>query len=110
MEGDHHLDKKYWVAIDIGGTFTDGVLIDGEGNMQVAKTPSLPGDPIEGVLNCIRGLAELQGLSGASLLQDTHTLAHGTTEMINAFVQLRGARVGFITTKGFEDHFSVMKG
>lgn len=101
---------KYWVAIDIGGTFTDGVLIDGEGNMQVAKTPSLPGDPIQGVLNCIRGLAESQGLSVASLLQDTHTLAHGTTEMINAFVQLRGARVGFITTKGFEDHFSVMKG
>jgi len=103
------LEKSYWVGVDTGGTFTDALAIDSEGQLHLAKTPSTPDDLSIGVINSLERLAESAGVSMNSLLANTVKLAHGTTATVNAMVQRRGARVGLITTRGFRDHFILMK-
>jgi N-methylhydantoinase A len=84
------------VAVDIGGTFTDLVYIDGrDGRAGSAKVPSTPKDPKEGVLKAVEQ-------SGVDLSRCEYFL-HGTTIGLNAFIQRRGAKTALITTKGFRD-------
>ncbi|MEA2227504.1 MAG: hypothetical protein QOF04_1134 [Solirubrobacteraceae bacterium] len=89
----------YRVGIDIGGTFTDLLLLDeASGQRILHKTPSTPHDPAEGAL---RGLVELLELGGARPEAVSHVI-HGTTVATNAVLQGRGARVGLLCTEGFE--------
>jgi N-methylhydantoinase A len=87
------------VGIDVGGTFTDAVLIDAAGHLHVAKVRSTPHDASEGFLE---GLAELSRRSGVAT-GDLAYLAHGTTVATNAIVQGRLGRTGLITNAGFRD-------
>lgn len=104
------MGKAYYIGVDTGGTFTDAVCADGEGNMWVAKTPSTPQDLSVGVMDCLQLLAEQAGVSLETLLSQAQKLAHGTTASVNAMVQRRGAKTGLITTRGFKDHLVMMKG
>tara|TARA_B100001559_G_scaffold171453_1_gene143719 strand:+ start:29108 stop:31126 length:2019 start_codon:yes stop_codon:yes gene_type:complete len=79
------------VGIDIGGTFTDIILLQNEG-ITVTKVPSTPLDPSQAVIN---GLKELNITSGE--------FVHGTTIATNALLEKTGALTALITTKGFED-------
>lgn len=90
-------DRARIVAgIDVGGTFTDLVVIDGEkGGVTLAKTPSTPDDQSVGVLAAI-------GQSGYPV-DGIDLIVHGTTVTTNALLQRRIAKVGMITTKGFRD-------
>jgi N-methylhydantoinase A len=84
------------VGIDVGGTFTDLVLLDeASGAVTTAKVPSTPADQAEGLLH---GLATL-GVSLSAL----QVIVHGTTVATNAVLERRGAVCGLITTRGFRD-------
>ncbi|MFB4299065.1 hydantoinase/oxoprolinase family protein [Actinomadura sp. NTSP31] len=97
--------RRLRIGIDTGGTFTDVVAldIDGDGPSGTAepvttKTPSTPADPAEGFA---AGLAKVLGLLGASP-GDVAALAHGTTVATNRLLEDRIDDLGFVTTEGFE--------
>ncbi|MBT6275721.1 MAG: hydantoinase/oxoprolinase family protein, partial [Chromatiales bacterium] len=87
------------VGIEVGGTFTDLVLADAEGQLRVHKLPSTPHDPSEAA---IQGLKELLADAGAQAC-DVQELLHGSTIAANALIQRRGAKTALITTRGFRD-------
>lgn len=91
---------RYVVGLDIGGTFTDLVLLDRETNaLRLHKVLTTPDDPAEGALV---GLAELLTEAGISLDQ-LGGLLHGTTIVTNAIIERRGRPTGLLTTRGFRD-------
>ena len=83
------------IGVDVGGTFTDLVLMGADGQPRIAKVPSTPENQAFGVLAAI---AE----TGASLA-DAATIVHGTTVTTNALLERKLAKVGLITTRGFRD-------
>ena len=84
------------IGVDIGGTFTDCVLVDPvAGTFRVVKSPTTPADQATGFL---RGLAAL-----AVPLESVESITHGTTIGTNAILERKGARCGLITTRGFRD-------
>ena len=92
----------YRLGVDVGGTFTDLFLVgdgngDGGGQFRV-KTPSTPADPSEGVLNGVRRICEESGVA----VGEIRNILHGTTVATNAVLESKGARVGLITTMGFQ--------
>ena len=88
------------VGVDIGGTFTDLVLLDSRnGAIFNEKVLTTPQDPSIGALE---GLEKILGRNGARPGQVGH-LIHGTTLVANAIIERRGARVALITTAGFRD-------
>jgi N-methylhydantoinase A len=96
--------KRYIVGIDTGGTFTDIVVMDIEtAECIISKSPTTPYDFSEGVMEGIARAAELMNLSRKDLLQQCLMVKHGTTVGTNAVITGTGAKVGFLTTKGFED-------
>ncbi|MFZ0667636.1 MAG: hydantoinase/oxoprolinase family protein [Acidimicrobiales bacterium] len=90
------------IGVDTGGTFTDTVLITSEGTVGVGKSPSTPGSLERGVLDSISAAARSLGTTIENVLATTDFVAHGTTAGLNALLTGDGARVGLITTKGFE--------
>jgi N-methylhydantoinase A len=88
------------VGIDIGGTFTDVALVDEtSGRIEVAKVSTTPADFGQAVITGIR-----QGLgTNAIAATDVSLLAHATTVVTNALLQKKGARAGFVATRGFRD-------
>ena len=101
---------KFLCGLDIGGTFTDCVLLDKEGQITIAKAPSTPEDFSKGVVNAISAAAAKVGLPLDHLLESLDVLVHGTTIGTNAIIQRKGARVGLITTKGHNDVIHIMRG
>jgi N-methylhydantoinase A/oxoprolinase/acetone carboxylase beta subunit len=88
------------LGIDIGGTFTDLVLLDEkDGMLYFGKTLTTYPDPTLGILEGVGSLLQRHGKSVA----DVRTLVHGTTLVTNAVIERKGARTALITTKGFED-------
>ncbi|NDC78024.1 MAG: hydantoinase/oxoprolinase family protein, partial [Chitinophagia bacterium] len=88
------------LGIDIGGTFTDLVLLDeSAGSLRFGKTLTTYPDPTPGI---VTGVEELMRLHNASLSQ-VKTLVHGTTWVTNAVIERKGARTALVTNQGFED-------
>ena len=87
------------IGADVGGTFTDVVLIDASGNIWTHKVPSTPPDFERAVLNAIEHLLRTTDAAGATVSE----VAHGTTVATNAVLEKRGAKTALITTKGFRD-------
>jgi N-methylhydantoinase A len=100
----------YLVGVDIGGTFTDCVVLDRAGRITATKAPSTPGNFAEGMINALRGAAERLGLPFEGFCERISVLTHGTTVGTNALIQRRGAKVGLITTRGHEDAIHIMRG
>jgi N-methylhydantoinase A len=101
---------SYYIGVDIGGTFTDCVLVDENGNHRTAKALSTKADPSQGVLAGLGLLAEAEGLSTEELLARTVRFGHGTTIGTNAVLERAGARVGLVTTAGHGDALALMRG
>ena len=87
------------IGADVGGTFTDVVLIDASGNLWAHKVPSTPPNFEQAVLNAIEHLLCTTNAAGATVSE----VAHGTTVATNAVLEKRGAKTALITTKGFRD-------
>jgi len=97
---------SYRLGIDVGGTFTDFLLFnEGSGEMLLTKTPSTPTDQSIGVLNGIRKISELAQINPAKI----KLILHGTTVATNAVLEGKGALVGLITTRGFEQILHVAR-
>jgi N-methylhydantoinase A len=91
------------LAVDTGGTFTDLVVRDQSGRMQLFKVPTVPADPAEGVLAVLRACAAARGTGLAELLGSSELFIHGTTRAINAVLTGATARTAFLTTAGHPD-------
>lgn len=91
------------VGIDIGGTFTDGVVITSSGEMRIFKSPSTPADSSVGLFACLQKAADSWSLPLGAFLDRVELLVHGTTVATNTMLQYNGARTGLMTTKGFRD-------
>src|SRR6266516_1359651 len=100
----------YYVGVDIGGTFTDCVLVDRQGNHRSAKVLSTKDDPVAGVLAGLSRLAETAGVDLTAMLRQTERFGHGTTIGTNAVLERRGARVGLVATAGHGDALAMMRG
>jgi len=99
----------YVIGVDVGGTFTDAVVLDeGTGTIVAAKTPSTPPDYSVGVLDSLDLLAEQLGVPVEGMLTKTHHIAHGTTSSLNALVTGNVPEVGFLTTRGHRDSIFIM--
>lgn len=98
------IEKKYVIGIDTGGTFTDCVVMDaGTGEITLAKSPTTPHDFSVGVMNAVESAAKAMNMGRKALLKQTQMFKHSTTVGTNAIINRVGAKVGLITTKGFED-------
>ncbi len=97
---------RYRLGIDVGGTFTDGILINEEtGETRIAKVPSTPKDPSIGFLEVVERI-----LREASIkTEDVGYLVHGTTVATNAIIEGNLAPTGFITTEGFRDMLEIQR-
>jgi N-methylhydantoinase A/oxoprolinase/acetone carboxylase beta subunit len=86
------------LGVDVGGTFTDAVLVAGE-RLHTAKAPSTPRDQSEGVMDAVRAALEAAGAEPG----DVEILAHGMTVATNALLEGKGARTALVATEGFCD-------
>lgn len=89
----------YRVGIDIGGTFTDMLLVGADGAAVIGKTLTTPGDPSLAVENALAPALE----NGAVKRGERGTLIHGTTLVTNALIERKGAPTALLTTAGFRD-------
>jgi N-methylhydantoinase A len=87
------------VGVDIGGTFTDLVLVGDDGTLATRKVSSTPPDYAEGIVAGLSGLLAEAGVRPSAVVE----VVHGTTVATNAIVEGRGARTALITTEGFRD-------
>lgn len=94
------------LGVDVGGTFTDLLLHDeNSGRTFRAKTPSTPEDQSEGVAIGVQLICEKAGIKAS----DISLVLHGTTVATNAVLEGKGARVGLLVTKGFENTLHLAK-
>ena len=97
---------SYRLGVDVGGTFTDFLLLNEDtGETKTAKVPSTPEDSSVGVLNGVAKICDSSGIDPS----DIKLVMHGTTVATNAVLTGRGAKVGLITTSGFEDTLQVAR-
>jgi len=93
-------DKIYRLGCDIGGTFTDFVLLNDEtGEIKIHKCLTTPKDPSDAVEEGVVALTK----KTPGFIGKLDEVIHGTTLVINAIIERKGAKAGLITTKGFRD-------
>src|SRR5580692_7779079 len=90
---------KFRVGVDIGGTFTDIVFLGEDGRRLTKKVSSTVDNYAAAIVDGLAELIRERGLDEADIVE----LLHGTTVASNAILELKGARTGLITTKGFRD-------
>jgi N-methylhydantoinase A len=92
------------LGVDVGGTFTDAVLVDGE-RIHTAKRPTTQEDQSVGVLAAVEEVLDRAGASPSSV----DVFAHGMTVGTNALLEERGARTALIATRGFGDLLEIAR-
>ena len=99
------------VGVDVGGTFTDCVILDADGKLTIGKALSTPHDFAVGVLDSLQnGAANLGLASVEDLLGSTRLFFHACTVSDNTLITRTGARTGMVVTEGFPDTFLMMRG
>lgn len=101
--------QQFIVGVDTGGTFTDIVVMSEAGEIWTAKAPTTPDDFSRGVMDALGEAANVVGIKRGQLLGRTALFKHGSTVATNALITRSGVKVGFITTKGFEDTTEIMR-
>ena len=95
---------RYRAGVDIGGTFTDLLLLDEQtGEMIIGKILTTPGDPSAAVIHGLQALLAERQLDPATV----SATIHGTTLITNAIIERKGAKTGLITTQGFRDALEI---
>ena len=100
---------QYIIGVDTGGTFTDVVVMGNDGDVWTAKASTTPDDFSRGVMDAVAEAAQTVGIETSELLGQTTLFKHGSTVATNALITHSGCKVGFITTKGFEDTTEIMR-
>jgi len=97
---------SYRLGVDVGGTFTDLLLINEiSGETYTAKVPSTPEDSSIGVLNGVTRICAESGIDPTAI----HRVMHGTTVATNSVLTAKGARVGLVATRGFKHVLQVAR-
>jgi N-methylhydantoinase A len=97
------MDTSIRMGADIGGTFTDVTLIDEEGKVHRGKTLTTHDDPSKGVVTGVQQVLKLAEKD----ISEVETIIHGTTLVINALIERRGAKTALICTEGFRDTLDI---
>ncbi len=98
------MNKRYLLSVDIGGTFTDLVVLEhGTGALRVVKVLTSYPDPSEAVLEGVRRLLKERVFKA----EEVSRTIHGTTLVTNTLIERRGAKTGLITTEGFRDTLDI---
>jgi N-methylhydantoinase A len=101
------VDQFYRLGCDIGGTFTDFVLLnDKTGELKIYKCLTTPQDPSDAVEHGIREM----GKATHGFVEKMDEVIHGTTLVINSIIERKGAKTGLIATKGFRDVLEIGRG
>ena len=96
---------------DVGGTFTDCLVLDDQGEVHAFKSPTTPEDPTLGLTNALGKAARSFSMDLPRFMSNVHLLiAHGTTLSTNALLTGRIAKVGLLATKGFRDTIEIRRG
>jgi N-methylhydantoinase A len=98
------------VASDIGGTFTDTVVMSADGTVSRYKADTTPDELVKGVLETFSLAAADRGVELSEFVDGIRLFSHGTTVATNALLQRRGAKLGVLLTEGFGDTLSIMRG
>ncbi len=98
------------IAVDTGGTFSDVVLLDEDGNVSLSKALTTPDRVFDGISEALGYIAGERDLSAEELLANTSVFVYGTTASTNAIITGRTARTAFITTEGFPDTLVMREG
>ncbi len=104
------MQMAYKIGIDVGGTFTDFLLMGARGHTRVHKELSTPADPSLAVMAGLAALAEGEALALERFVREIGTIVHGTTVTTNAVLTGNTARTGLITTRGFRDTLQMRRG
>src|SRR3954447_1700461 len=100
---------QLYVGVDIGGTFTDLVVMDASGAVETAKASTTPGELEKGVIDALSVYAETSGRDFAEFLGAIAWFGHGTTQATNALIERKGSKTGLITTLGFGDTIVIQR-
>ena len=103
-------DVRFVVGVDIGGTFTDCVVLDQEGELSMSKAFSTPPDFSKGIIDALSIAAEERSIELPSMLTRTPLFLHSATVAENAIIDGDLASAGMITTWGHEDTLFAMRG
>jgi N-methylhydantoinase A len=101
---------NFKIGIDVGGTFTDFLLVLDNGSSKIYKVLSTPQDPSIGTLNGLKAMASDQNLSLEKFLDCVSVIVHGTTVTTNAVLTYSGAKTALLTTKGLRDTLEMRRG
>lgn len=101
---------NYRISVDTGGTFTDVVVNDSDGNFTIGKALTTPDRIFEGMRNAMKHAGQDLGVSLAELLENASLLIYGTTRATNAIVAKNVAKTAFLTTQGFPDILVLKEG
>ena len=100
----------YRIAVDTGGTFSDVVIVDEEGQLSLSKAPTTPERIFSGISEALAQGAAERGLSLEELLETSELFTYGTTASTNAIITGRIAGTAFLTTEGFADTLVLREG
>jgi N-methylhydantoinase A len=103
-------NQQFFVASDIGGTFTDTVVLEASGEVRRYKSPTTPENLVDGVLATFQLAADEHGLQREQFVERITLFSHGTTVATNGLLERRGARTAVLITEGFGDTPTIMRG
>jgi N-methylhydantoinase A len=100
-------DARYRIGVDIGGTFTDGTLVDSTtGQVTTSKVLSTPSDPASGFISAVQKLLDLDQSVAPEAIEH---VVHATTVATNAIIEGKTAKTAFVTTEGFRDMLEIAR-
>ena len=100
-------DARFRIGVDIGGTFTDGTLVDSiSGKVSTSKVLTTPSDPSSGFISAVQKLLDLDGNVATDAIEH---VVHATTVATNAIIEGKTAKTAFVTTEGFRDMLEIAR-
>lgn len=99
----------YSLGIDVGGTFTDVVIVDEKNEVEMMKIASTPENPLEGIKNGLKEIGRVVGRAEEELVRSTERFVHGTTVATNTMLEYNGAKTALLTTMGFRDSLEMRR-
>lgn len=109
MESNSGSSPRFFVGTDVGGTFTDLVVLRDGRPPRLFKSPTTPEDRSEGVVNALELAAASYGMGLAEFCASVEYFAHGTTAATNALIERKGAPTALLTTRGFADTMLIQR-